>query len=167
MVSELATNCIRHTTTSFTVEAEWAGPTIRVDVTDDGGGAPVMQPPDPGNLGGRGLRIVDALSTDWGVIETPNGPGEDRLVLRQSGRTGARSPGAGRVGGRLARLAGASRLTGAIVGLAASWLTASRPTRTNAEPNTVQLGWGGTRGVPMVASGGCTGGSTLNWAPHS
>ena len=76
MVSELATNCIRHTTTSFTVEAEWTGPTIRVDVTDDGGGAPVLQPPDPGNLGGRGLRIVDALSTDWGVIDTPTAPGK-------------------------------------------------------------------------------------------
>ena len=40
---------------------------IRVEVTDYGAGTPTMPSVGPEAVRGRGLKIVDMLSTDWGV----------------------------------------------------------------------------------------------------
>jgi anti-sigma regulatory factor (Ser/Thr protein kinase) len=69
MVSELATNCIRHTNTAFDLKVERSGPNIRVEVTDRAEGQPVMRSPGPDDLTGRGLQIVNMLSQAWGVEE--------------------------------------------------------------------------------------------------
>lgn len=70
MVSELATNGIRHGRTSFELEIERTDTEIRVAVTDRGGGNPRMHSPTPDEPTGRGLRIVDMLSERWGVGKT-------------------------------------------------------------------------------------------------
>lgn len=67
MVSELATNCVRHVRTTFELMILRTPKEIRVEVTDHGGGTPAMLSPGPDEPSGRGLRIVDMLSERWGV----------------------------------------------------------------------------------------------------
>jgi anti-sigma regulatory factor (Ser/Thr protein kinase) len=67
MVSELATNCIRHERTSFHITILGSTQEIRVEVTDSGSGTPAMRSPGPDEPSGRGLQIVDMLSDTWGV----------------------------------------------------------------------------------------------------
>ncbi len=67
MVSELATNCIRHTNTGFDLTVAEAGGQIRVEVTDRAGGTPTMRSPGPEDPTGRGLQIVNMLAERWGV----------------------------------------------------------------------------------------------------
>jgi anti-sigma regulatory factor (Ser/Thr protein kinase) len=75
MVSELAMNAVQHARTPFEVTVEVTGPTLRVEVTDSGGGTAEAQPPPPAtSLHGRGLFIVDQLSDAWGVNPTALGP---------------------------------------------------------------------------------------------
>ena len=74
MVSELATNCIRHERTSPHVAIVRSPRRIRVEVTDSGGGVPTMRSPGPDEPSGRGLQIVDMLSEQWGIEpEAPSG----------------------------------------------------------------------------------------------
>jgi anti-sigma regulatory factor (Ser/Thr protein kinase) len=67
MVSELATNAVRHTGHRFTVFVEVAHGAVRVEVTDPGPGLPIKRYPAPTDLSGRGLRIVESLANQWGV----------------------------------------------------------------------------------------------------
>jgi anti-sigma regulatory factor (Ser/Thr protein kinase) len=68
LVSELATNCIRHTDSAFDLTIIQAGREIRVEATDyDDAGNPTLRSPKPADPSGRGLRIVDALAAAWGV----------------------------------------------------------------------------------------------------
>lgn len=67
MVSELASNCIRHTDSGFQLTITSAAGEIRVEAMDRGGGTPRMRSPGPTDPNGRGLQIVDMLSSGWGV----------------------------------------------------------------------------------------------------
>ena len=67
MVSELATNCIRHTDSGFDLTIIRNGCDIRVEATDHAGGTPTMRSPKPTDPSGRGLKIIDLLSARWGV----------------------------------------------------------------------------------------------------
>jgi anti-sigma regulatory factor (Ser/Thr protein kinase) len=67
MVSELATNSVRHAGSEFTVEISSVGDEVRVVVTDSGQGAPLMRAPSHDEPTGRGLRIVDRLADRWGI----------------------------------------------------------------------------------------------------
>jgi len=71
MVSELATNCIRHTDSGFDLTIIRHGPDIRVEATDHAGGTPTMRSPEPTDPSGRGLKIIDMLSVRWGVQSEP------------------------------------------------------------------------------------------------
>jgi anti-sigma regulatory factor (Ser/Thr protein kinase) len=73
MVSELATNCVCHTETPFTVRIDVTDHHIRVEVSDTGAGRPTLRSPKPIAPSGRGLRIVEALCDDWGVTSLPRG----------------------------------------------------------------------------------------------
>lgn len=72
MVSELATNSVRHARSEFELAIEDSGGQIRVEVRDSGHGQPTLQAPAPEEASGRGLRIVEAMSEAWGVIRAPD-----------------------------------------------------------------------------------------------
>jgi anti-sigma regulatory factor (Ser/Thr protein kinase) len=67
MVSELASNAIEHAMSSFQVTIHRSRQEIRVEVTDSGAGTPAMRSPGPDVVKGRGLQIVNLVSTQWGV----------------------------------------------------------------------------------------------------
>jgi anti-sigma regulatory factor (Ser/Thr protein kinase) len=67
MVSELATNCVRHTNSGFELTIIRKGREITVEATDGAGGTPTMRSPEPTEPSGRGLKIIDMLSKEWGV----------------------------------------------------------------------------------------------------
>jgi anti-sigma regulatory factor (Ser/Thr protein kinase) len=73
MVSELATNSVKHAHSDFKVSINDSGGEIRVEVRDTGRGRPVLRSPTPIEPSGRGLRIVEALSRAWGTVDSPNG----------------------------------------------------------------------------------------------
>jgi signal transduction histidine kinase len=73
MVSELATNCVKHAGSEFTVTIALAPAQLRIEVYDDGHGTPVMASPAPTDPTGRGLRIVDLLASRWGTDVTRKG----------------------------------------------------------------------------------------------
>jgi anti-sigma regulatory factor (Ser/Thr protein kinase) len=66
MVSELATNCVRHTESGFELTISQTGAEIRVEATDCGEGEPKLRTPALTDTSGRGLQIVDIFSTAWG-----------------------------------------------------------------------------------------------------
>ena len=66
MVSELATNSIRHANVGFTVTVDLRTDEVRVVVADSGPGSPQLLSPSPSEPHGRGLQIVTELSDDWG-----------------------------------------------------------------------------------------------------
>ena len=69
LVSELATNAVRHAgTPHFVVDVEYApGESARVAVTDTGEGQPIPRNPDPTAEHGRGLQLVAILADRWGA----------------------------------------------------------------------------------------------------
>lgn len=79
VLSELATNAVTHTDSSWIVCGAALCPQgmVQVEVHDDDSDSrpPHPQPPEPENEsekeGGRGLHIVAALATCWGVAASP------------------------------------------------------------------------------------------------
>lgn len=76
VVTELMGNAVRHArplpvnAVPGVIRLRWrAAPTsVRIDVTDGGGrDRPHVERPSLADLGGRGLAIVSAVATDWGV----------------------------------------------------------------------------------------------------
>ena len=76
MVSELATNALLHASTDFAVTIDRNSNRVRVDVTDTGGGDPVVQSPAWTQPRGRGLLIVEEFSDSWGVVPAVAGRGK-------------------------------------------------------------------------------------------
>jgi anti-sigma regulatory factor (Ser/Thr protein kinase) len=68
MVSELVTNAVVHGVGAISLRIDIEADAVRVEVADDGNVA--LEPsPEPGAHGGWGLRIVEQLADDWGVLE--------------------------------------------------------------------------------------------------
>jgi anti-sigma regulatory factor (Ser/Thr protein kinase) len=76
VVSELASNAVLHARTAFTVRVAASGGTVRVAVGDRSAVPPVGREPDTSAVTGRGLAIVDALSSRWGVETGADGIGK-------------------------------------------------------------------------------------------
>jgi anti-sigma regulatory factor (Ser/Thr protein kinase) len=64
VASELVSNVVRHTADGGRLDA-WDNSPFRVEVHDSSQELPVTRPATA--EGGRGLRLVDALSSDWGA----------------------------------------------------------------------------------------------------
>jgi anti-sigma regulatory factor (Ser/Thr protein kinase) len=73
VVSELATNAVRHARTPFSVTLQRAGGTVVLRVQDGSDLGPVPGAPELLSLGGRGLLMVAASSAAWGVTPVPGG----------------------------------------------------------------------------------------------
>ena len=74
VTSELATNAVRHAGTDFTVSLTRSdGVNVVLSVGDSDPGAPQPRPADPAIPGGRGLPILDAITTRWGHRQVAGG----------------------------------------------------------------------------------------------
>lgn len=75
VTSELFTNAVVHGSGWVDVYVSVTPAALRIAIVDDGQREPAMAPgPVPATmLTGRGLRIVDALSSDWGNNRDANG----------------------------------------------------------------------------------------------
>lgn len=66
LVSELATNAIRHGSPPVRLSLRMQGDQLRVEVTDSSPTLPQLGHPGPDQTGGRGLQIVQQLAARWG-----------------------------------------------------------------------------------------------------
>jgi anti-sigma regulatory factor (Ser/Thr protein kinase) len=73
LVSELVTNSVRQAASSVVVRIEMQGGDLLVEVQDDDPAPPRLLHPGPDALGGRGIALVDALASRWGVTPVPGG----------------------------------------------------------------------------------------------
>ena len=67
LVSELVTNAVLHARTRFTVEVEVVDDTARVSVEDSSPLPPAVRTFSDLAGSGRGLHLVEALASRWGV----------------------------------------------------------------------------------------------------
>ncbi|MER6298042.1 ATP-binding protein [Kitasatospora sp. NPDC001539] len=73
IVSELVTNALRHTGERPLLVLRAQDGRVRVDVRDGDPRLPVRRLPEPGEPGGRGLRLVSALADRYGAHPLPDG----------------------------------------------------------------------------------------------
>lgn len=67
IANELVVNAVNAGARELDVALELLPGRVRLAVVDDAPGVPALPPVDPKAARGRGLRIVAALSSDWGV----------------------------------------------------------------------------------------------------
>ena len=96
LVSELATNCVVHARTPFTVRVVRTYDELIVEVTDGADTQVRLDRPWPSDLSGRGIYLVEQLAKDWGVrplagrsgktvwFAVPAPPGGDKRAGRQA-----------------------------------------------------------------------------------
>jgi len=73
LTSELVTNAIRHGAGPVGVHLAWGDGGVRVEVEDQSPEWPVARTMDRDALNGRGLILVDGLSSGWGVLARRTG----------------------------------------------------------------------------------------------
>ncbi|MFC4948171.1 ATP-binding protein [Pseudonocardia sp. GCM10023141] len=66
IVTELVSNVVDHAHTPLTVTVRPDGGMLHVHVQDGSALPPALQPLDPLAVRGRGLQMIDALTTRWG-----------------------------------------------------------------------------------------------------
>ena len=73
IVSELVTNAVRANSATVRVTLELAAGRLAIRVGDEAPGWPEQRSAGIHDTGGRGLPLVSALSTSWGVTMAANG----------------------------------------------------------------------------------------------
>jgi chemotaxis response regulator CheB len=73
VVSELATNAIRHAGSAYRVGLSRTSTAVRIEVRDAGPGTPEPQPPSNTAENGRGLLLVAAIAASWGIEDGDRG----------------------------------------------------------------------------------------------
>jgi CheY-like chemotaxis protein len=71
VTSELAANAVTHAGSAFRVQLSVRSTTLRIDVLDYGSGAPEPQAHSLSEEHGRGLHLIDAMTTAWGIEDAP------------------------------------------------------------------------------------------------
>ena len=94
VVSELVTNALLHGDPPVTVRLSAAG-TIRVEVSDAGPAVPIRLQQNTETMTGRGLAMVSALTSGWGVEALPGGGKTVWAELATGRRRPAEAPTAG------------------------------------------------------------------------
>jgi hypothetical protein len=72
VASELATNAFAHARSSFTVRLVGTGKAVTLVVKDGSTAVPALVNTEGLEVAGRGVAIVDLLSSEWGVIVDPD-----------------------------------------------------------------------------------------------
>ena len=73
VISELVTNAVLHARTDFSVSVELAGPVLTMRVADASPAVPVRRRYDDASATGRGLALLEELTSGWGVEATGAG----------------------------------------------------------------------------------------------
>jgi anti-sigma regulatory factor (Ser/Thr protein kinase) len=73
LLTELLSNALRHSETPILVAAGLTDGRLRVEVTDTGHRMPKVRQAGPGETAGRGLQLVESLSSSWGVTPLEHG----------------------------------------------------------------------------------------------
>lgn len=79
LTSELVTNALRHGAGLITMSVVRDEDDVTVRIADQGSQAPAMREHDVAAQAGRGLQLVDKLTTRWGV--EPLGDGSEGKVV--------------------------------------------------------------------------------------
>jgi anti-sigma regulatory factor (Ser/Thr protein kinase) len=74
LVSELATNAVRHAGDEFTIVLDVSEPRVRVEVHDPDPRGPQVREPRSDETSGRGMQLVSRLADRWGTA--PSEPGK-------------------------------------------------------------------------------------------
>lgn len=72
LVSEVVSNAVLHGSAPRSIVVDVSHDVIHVEVHDHEPGDPVVRPVDITRIGGNGMRIVDGLSSAWGVRHVPD-----------------------------------------------------------------------------------------------
>jgi anti-sigma regulatory factor (Ser/Thr protein kinase) len=73
LTSEVVTNAVVHAGTALDLQIEIADFGARITVQDLSSAAPQRRVPNVGDVGGRGLALLDLLASAWGWQSTPTG----------------------------------------------------------------------------------------------
>lgn len=73
VTSELVTNAIVHAGSAPELVLRFSGTALHIEVRDMSPETPTPNDAEPGDLGGRGLAMIDRLAAAWGVTPTPSG----------------------------------------------------------------------------------------------
>ncbi|HET6875093.1 MAG TPA: ATP-binding protein [Acidimicrobiales bacterium] len=73
VATELVTNAVLHGSPPVELRVRRNGPRVRIEVEDASASQPVRALGDPGAMTGRGLAVVEALSSSWGVDPLASG----------------------------------------------------------------------------------------------
>jgi DNA-binding NarL/FixJ family response regulator len=85
VTSELTANAITHAASACRIKVSLNSTSLRIDVIDHGSGTPEPQPPSSTEEHGRGLRLVAAMSSAWGLDTLP---GDGKVVWAEFARQG-------------------------------------------------------------------------------
>jgi anti-sigma regulatory factor (Ser/Thr protein kinase) len=66
IVSELTTNAVLHAASAFRVHLTRRGSTVRISVDDVGPARPQPRQAAPEDFGGRGMKLIEAFTREWG-----------------------------------------------------------------------------------------------------
>jgi DNA-binding NarL/FixJ family response regulator len=73
LTSELVTNVVAHARTTCHLGVELFPDVVRVSVSDQSDSPVAVRSADADDESGRGLALVEMLSSNWGVVPRPNG----------------------------------------------------------------------------------------------
>jgi anti-sigma regulatory factor (Ser/Thr protein kinase) len=73
VASELVTNAVLHARTAMTLRVEMRGDLIRIEVFDGNPRLPMPASCPPDATSGRGLALISALSSAWGIEHRDGG----------------------------------------------------------------------------------------------
>jgi anti-sigma regulatory factor (Ser/Thr protein kinase) len=73
LTSETVTNAVVHGRSEVRLAIDIGERRIRIEVGDDNSRRPIRRHPDAGSLDGRGIALLDAFASDWGVDDVAGG----------------------------------------------------------------------------------------------
>lgn len=76
LTSEIVTNVVKHAGGTVTIAIECDERNLAVEVADNSSEQPVVRRAAAGDLGGRGMQLVDQLAAKWGSRPRPDGAGK-------------------------------------------------------------------------------------------